>query len=153
MNENFDDRALHFACSVGVDYEIAYLVTKRISRKTKVTLPNGFELRGNAAVYEILNSLYNLKGEGKTFHYFPESTANEKKEYLKFFAPAEDLSHFSDNKISELYTRFKISSVVANVFPKEINVKTLEKSELEALVGWLFSKSLVPLRFTIESTV
>lgn len=152
MNENFDDRAFHFACSVGVDYAIAYLVTKRISRKTKVTLPNGLELKGNAAVYEILTALYNLKGEGKTFHYFSESTSKEKRDYLKLFAPEENLTHLSDNKISELYTRFKISSVVVNVFPKEINVKTLEKEELEALVGWLFSKSLIPLRFTIENS-
>lgn len=153
MNEFRDDRALHFACSVGVDYAIAYLVTKRISRKMKVTMPNHIVLKGNAAVYEILNGLYNLKGLGRNFHYLPDSTATEKREYLKLFAPEEDLTLLSDNKISELYTRFKISSVVANIFPKEINVKTLEKEELEALVSWLFSKNLVPLRFTIENLV
>ena len=151
MNETLDDRALHFACSVGVDYSIAALVTKRISRKAKIQMPNGNVFKGNAAVYEILTALYYLKGEGRNFHYFPEADADKKRDYLKLFSNEKNLDFLSDDKISEMYTRLKISSVVCNVFPKEIDVSTLDKPELEALVGWLFSKTLVPLTFTIEN--
>lgn len=147
MNEKLDFRAHHFACSVGIDYDIALLVTKRISRKMKITMPNNEVLKGNSAVYKILFKLYDLKGFGKNLNYPPRLTSSEERMYLEDFTAKNNLDINSVNEISELYVRHKIYDIVSCVFPKEIDVKTLTKSELEALVGWLFSKTLLPLSF------
>ena len=139
MNEPLDLRTHNFACSIGIPYQLASIVTKRIPQKTSTTIANGTKKVKNndRKVFSILMKLYDDKKK-YIFNYNYNLPQTEKYIFLKSYINKEILLTLSQNEINELYIRYKLKEVIGTYFPSEIDILTLDKSEIDILVNWFF---------------
>jgi len=139
MNEELDSRALHFACSVGVHYSLALLVTKRIPQETVIFHPNGKKSNrnGDRKVFNFLMKLYQLKNS-YNLNYPTGLFIAEKRAYLQEIDHKKQIQKLSDAEIDDLYLRYRILENIGHFLPPEIKIDELNRSEVNTLVDWLF---------------
>ena len=139
MNEPFDIRTHHFACSVGIPYDLARIVTKRIPQEIIISSSENKKRNknGDRKVFSILMKFYNEKKK-HSFNYQPNLSLENKYLYIKELNPQYSFETLSDEKINDLYIRHKISEIVEHFLPNEIDIYELEPSEVITLEQWFF---------------
>lgn len=137
MNEEKNPRAHEFACWIGIDYQVAELVTNRIPKEIIKKSKDGKEKKkdGDGKVFAILSAIAERKKSGGILL---DLSPAEEIDYLKEHGANESLGYLSYTATHHLYHIYKILEVIGDILPPEINPKDFSSEEVEALTRWLF---------------
>lgn len=137
--KKFDTRTYHLGAQSGIIPELVSIFTSRIPKDYVTISPNGKERHrdGDNIILPILDRLYDLKGL-----YSPDDKEVQNLSLLY---------HIKNDKRALSYERFVLLEILRQVFPKEkasisekivrfpkdVNLLTIEDSEVLALYNWI----------------
>ena len=118
------DRAIDFACWVGIDINIALILTSRIPKKVVRISAAGKKhiIDGDTMIYSSLNKICNLKG---TFSNLSQIKNKIKAEYDSLINPQYS------------FERYAIKEYLELDIPREIIIEELSEEEILALYNWI----------------
>ena len=125
MYEDTNARAKEFACWVGIDLDIAKILTSRIPKGFVIRTSasgNEHKIDGDTLIFSSLDSISQLKGR-------LSETSKNRQQLEKQYAL---ISNYKKS-----FERYALEEFITNYLPQEITVEQLTDEEVSAIFKWL----------------